>query len=487
MSSFEPTPSEDLLVTPIPPSGYVVSSAEDLWGRISSELESMVGVHAFQRIFHQSKIAEIDDTRISIAVASDMQQLWAETNYLDQLTAAVQVVVGHPLHVSVCVILPDDSVGKEDVSENTQGEEFEDFKTDRNSTGEQKDQCKRRIERAGLNVDYSFSKFVVGAHCQFAHAACEAVAKQTEGSIYNPLFMYGGSGLGKTHLMQAIGQQRIIQGAKGRVVYRTCETFTNEYIDAVRKGDIEKFRSRYRTADILCIDDVQFLAGKERSQEEFFHTFNALLDTKAQIVITSDRPANEIKLLAPRLISRFEAGMTVELQSPSLETRMAILERKRQGWKIKLSEDVLRFIAERIKSNVRRLEGAMVRLGTYVSLSGGNLDEDQIEYLLRDILREEARRQVSIDDIQKFVSEHYDIRLADMTSRRRPANIAFPRQIAMYLSREMTKSSLMEIGDAFGGRDHGTVIHAHKKIRQAIDGEKGMRETIAMLQSQLER
>ncbi len=462
---------------------------ENLWSKISEELEKLIGEHAFEKFFDQSQVLDVDDTRISIEVASDMQQLWVETNYLDQLTAAVHSVVGHPLHISICVASNEESQNIEKGSRSQKShkeQEFQNFKVENEGKGSDASAFKRRIERSGLNIDFSFDQFVVGDHCQFAHAACEAVAKNDR-SLYNPLFMYGGSGLGKTHLMQAIGQQRITSGGKGRIIYRTCEQFTNEYIDAVRKGDIEKFRNRFRTADILLIDDVQFLNGKERSQEEFFHTFNALLDSKAQIVLSSDRPANEIKKLAPRLISRFEAGMTVELQQPSLETRMAILERKRAGWKIKLEESVLRFIAERIKSNIRRLEGAMVRLGTFVSLSGKELDHAQIEYLLRDILSEEATRLVSIDDIQKSVSEHYDIRLADMTSRRRPANIAFPRQIAMYLSREMTKTSLIEIGDAFGGRDHGTVIHAHKKVAQMVNQEPGLRETLARLKSQLER
>ncbi len=459
--------------------------AAQVWGQISEHLAEMIGQHAFTKFFTNAEIEDIDDTRIQISVSNDMQQLWIETNYHDQVTSAVQNALGHPLHVSISV---------QDAQKNLQlkleasatDQDLDGFEIDENLPDHDGDKLKRRIERAGLNTDFSFEKFVVGQHCQFAHAACEAVAKQ-RGSLYNPLFLYGGSGLGKTHLMHAIGQQRLASGEQGRVIYRTCEQFTNEYIEAVRKGDIEKFRGRFRGADVLLIDDIQFLAGKERSQEEFFHTFNTLLDGKAQIVLTSDRPANEIKTLAPRLVSRFEAGMTVELLSPSLETRMAILERKREGWKISLDQGVLRFIAERIKSNIRRLEGAMVRLGTYVSLSGGKLDEAQIEYLLRDILREEATRQVSIDDIQKSVADHFEIRLADMTSRRRPANIAFARQVAMYLSRELTKSSLVEIGDAFGGRDHGTVIHAHKRVRELIDGEKGLKETLGMLQCQLER
>ena len=238
---------------------------------------------------------------------------------------------------------------------------------------------------------------------------------------------------------------------------------------------------------MLLIDDVQFLAGKERSQEEFFHTFNTLLDGHNQIVLTSDRAACEIKSLEPRLVSRFECGLTVEMQPPQMETRMAILKKKSHDWKVRVDESVLVFLAEHIRTNVRRLEGALMRVATYASLAGESVTVEKVEHLLRDLLREEAGRQVTIDSIQKAVAEHFDVRLADMTSRRRPASIAFPRQIAMYLSRPLTKGSLMEIGEAFGGRDHGTVIHACKKVAEKVDDEPGLKESIARIESQLRR
>jgi chromosomal replication initiator protein len=255
----------------------------------------------------------------------------------------------------------------------------------------------------------------------------------------------------------------------------------------VRRGDLEKFRRRYRSSDVLLIDDVQFLAGKERSQEEFFHTFNTLLDGRNQVVLTCDRPACEIKNLEPRLISRFECGLTVETQAPQMETRLAILRKKSRDWKVRVDESVLLFLAEKIRTNVRRLEGALMRVATYASLAGESVTVDKVEHLLRDLIREEASRQVSIDAIQKTVAEHFDVRLADMTSRRRPASIAFPRQIAMYLSRSLTKGSLMEIGEAFGGRDHGTVIHACKKVSAQIDKEAGLKETVARIEALLRR
>jgi chromosomal replication initiator protein len=327
---------------------------------------------------------------------------------------------------------------------------------------------------------------VVGGNNQFAHAACKAIAAGVR-TAYNPLFIHGGSGLGKTHLMQAIGQDILKARPDAKVIYLTCEKFTNEFILALQKGSLDNFRRRYRRANVLLVDDVQFLTGKEKSQEEFFHTFNTLLDGQAQVVLSSDRPASEIQTLEPRLVSRFECGLTVALQPPQLETRIAILRRKMEEWEVKIPDEWVRFIAQRIRSNVRRLEGALVRIATFNSLGQGELSTERIEDLLRDILREEAAAKVTIDTIQKTVAEYYDIRLADMTSRRRPANIAFPRQIAMYLSRKLTGGSLVEIGEAFGGRDHGTVIHACKRVEQMMQTDDQVRQAVVALGARLNR
>ena len=272
-----------------------------------------------------------------------------------------------------------------------------------------------------------------------------------------------------------------------RVVYLTCEKFTNEFIGAVQKGDLERFRKKYRSADVMLIDDVQFLSGKEKSQEEFFHTFNTLLDGQTSVVLTSDRPASEIQTLEPRLVSRFECGLTVPLQPPPLEVRMAILQRKMEDWNVRIPDQWVSFIAERVRTNVRRLEGAMVRIATFTSLGQGDLSMGRVEELLSDILREEATAKVTIDKIQKAVVEYYDLRIADMSSRRRPAAIAFPRQVAMYLSRELTSCSLVEIGEAFGGRDHGTVIHACRKVKQVIQTDDRVRQDVATLGTRLSR
>src|SRR3979411_2572805 len=256
--------------------------------------------------------------------------------------------------------------------------------------------------------------------------------------------------------MQAIGQQAMDRKKTFKVMYLSSERFTNEFIDAIQNTTLVKFRKRYRQADVLLIDDIHFLAGKERSQEEFFHTFNTLFDGRKQIVLSSDRPASEIANLELRLVSRFEWGLTTELQPPDIETRMAILRKKAEAFHFELAEDILAFLAQRVRTNVRRLEGALMRVASYQSLNGRECSRETVEQLLRDILREEAKKTVTIDQIQQKVAEQFDVRLADMTSKRRTANIAFPRQVAMYLARRHTTASLHEIGETVGGRDRGS-------------------------------
>ena len=450
------------------------------WEEVCEALRVMVSRDAFQRWFGAASWMGVEDGVASISVPGEIHQVWIETNYLPELTMAVSGIFDEVREVRVLVGESVETAGAPHANGSPALPRPSKAAT---LEGEALD---KRTKSAGLNPAHTFASFVVGANSQFAHAACEAVAKKS-GIGYNPLFIYGGPGLGKTHLMQAIGHELLHRQPGSRVIYLTCEKFTNEFIDAVRRGDIEKFRRRYRSSDVLLIDDVQFLAGKERSQEEFFHTFNTLLDGRNQVVLTCDRPACEIKSLEPRLISRFECGLTVEMQPPEMETRMAILKKKSMDWKVRVDESVLRFLADKIRTNVRRLEGALMRVATYASLAGESVSVEKIEHLLRDLIREEASRQVSIDAIQKAVAEHFDVRLADMTSRRRPASIAFPRQVAMFLSRSLTKGSLMEIGEAFGGRDHGTVIHACKKITERLTDEPGLKESIARIESQLRR
>jgi len=453
------------------------SDLSALWAKISESLAKLVGSDAYARWFKTASLVDFNETSAVVEVVSDIHQVWIETNYLPELQSAVSEILDASV-VKVIVSGEDQDLHSQPLQQGQSAKKI--------SGAVNEQSLQKKLKNVGLNPQFNFSRFVVGQNNEFAHAACSAVATQ-KGITYNPLFIHGGPGLGKTHLMQSIGYSVLRENPNKKVVYLTCEKFTNEYIDALRKGDIEKFRNKYRRVDILLIDDIQFLAAKDKSQEEFFHTFNTLLDMQSQIVLTSDRPACEIKKLEPRLVSRFECGLTVELEAPRLETRVAILNRKMDDWDVKLSEDVVYFLAERIRSNVRRLEGGLVRLATFASLGSGGVTIERAETLLRDILREEGSRQITIDSIQKQVSEHFDVRLADMSSRRRPANIAHARQVAMFLSRRLTNSSLMEIGDAFGGRDHGTVIHAVKKVEQKIDKDSAVRDTVDLLDAMLQR
>jgi chromosomal replication initiator protein len=448
------------------------------WQIISNSLRKSIGSDAFQRWFGVATWHSTSNGEGVVTVPGEIHQVWIETNYLPELMMAASEECEGMHHVKIMVAEIASDFSEENISSDNAPPQIR--------IELPSDMLEKRAKAAGLNPDYTFNKFVVGSNSQFAHAACEAVATKTCVG-YNPLFIHGGSGLGKTHLMHAIGQEILRRRPDARVIYLTCERFTNEFIEAIRKGDIDKFRRRYRSSDVLLIDDVQFLAGKERSQEEFFHTFNTLLDGRNQVVLTSDRPACEIKSIEPRLISRFECGLAVELQPPQLETRMAILKKKSLEWKVSVDENVLNFLAEKIRSNVRRLEGALVRVATFASLARESVSVEKVDYLLRDFIQEEASRQVSIDAIQRAVAEVFDVRMADMISRRRPASIAFPRQVAMYLSRSLTHSSLMEIGESFGGRDHGTVIHACKKVASELNKQSGLKERIERIESQLKR
>jgi chromosomal replication initiator protein len=448
-----------------------------IWDEIASGIRPHVSADAFQRWFAAIELVHADELALTFEVPNTIYQLWIESNYLNLVEAAALAVLGSPRAI------------KFRVSENGKT-----MRAPESTFEPSDDQLQVRIQEKesesasnhGMNPRNSFETFVVGSNNQFAHAAALAVA-QSPAKTYNPLFIYGGVGLGKTHLMQAIGQQVMERKKNFKVMYLSSEKFTNEFIDAIQHNTLVKFRKRYRQSDLLLIDDIHFLAGKERSQEEFFHTFNTLFDGRKQIVMSSDRPASEIANLEQRLVSRFEWGLTAELQPPDIETRMAILRKKVQILHVQLSQEILEFLAQRVRTNVRRLEGALMRVASYVSLSGREISREMVEQLLRDILQEEAKKIVTIDQIQKKVAEHFDVRLADMTSKRRPANIAFPRQIAMYLARRHTKSSLNEIGDAFGGRDHGTVLHAFKAVSARMKKEDQVRQLILLLDTQLER
>ena len=450
-----------------------------VWADISARIKAEVSADTYDRWFREIELVELDNQALTLRVPNNIFQFWIESNYLNLLRSATLLSLGSSREVKFVFAGEKTDIGPVEIP-----------KPQGNAPLLEPEELDAKPAPAGtngMNPRNSFEAFVVGTNNQFAHAACKAVS-DAPAKTYNPLFIYGGVGLGKTHLMHAIGHAILGKKKAAKVVYITSEAFTNEFIDAIQNNTLIKFRKRYRQADVLLIDDIQFLADKGRTQEEFFHTFNTLFDGHKQIVLSSDRPPSEIANLETRLVSRFEWGLTAELQAPDTETRVAILRKKEQAMGVKLDAEIVQFLAERIRTNVRRLEGALMRVASYVSLNEGRTpNREKIEHLLKDILHEEARRAITIDQIQRRVAEHFDVRLADMTSKRRPANIAFPRQIAMYLARELTKTSLSEIGDAFGGRDHGTVLHAHRLVREKIVKDERTRQVVSFLDTQLTR
>jgi len=448
-----------------------------IWASICLELQQVVSADAVNRWFRPLRVHNYANRTLTLVSDNSIYQYWIEENYLSQLKATASRVLGEPVSI---LFHSQESVGSLAIDEAPGPPEPVRVKKEplRLTPSTSPD------SRGCLNPRSTFESFVVGMNNQFAHAAALAVA-QAPARTYNPLFLHGSVGLGKTHLMQAIGH--LIQQNKKhlKVFYVTSEQFTNDYISAIQHGELAKFRKSYRQVDVLLIDDIQFLAGKDRSQEEFFHTFNTLCDGSKQIVLTSDSPPTEIANLEKRLTSRFEMGLTAELQLPDAETRLAILRHKMSAMPEKLSDGVLSFIAERVKTNIRRLEGALNRVAAFASLHGKAITVPQTEVLLRDLLQQEGQQTVSIDLIQRRVAETYDLRLADMTSKRRPANIALPRMVAMYLSRRLTPASLNEIGDAFGGRDHGTVLHANRTIEEKMKGDEKLRRIVNYLAEKL--
>ncbi|MEI6055609.1 MAG: chromosomal replication initiator protein DnaA, partial [Lentisphaerota bacterium] len=354
----------------------------------------------------------------------------------------------------------------------------EDFSTtpveDKNSTS----YSSEVIHIVNCNPKFTLDKFVVGDGNDFSYSAAAAIG-QAPGISFNPWFIYGGTGLGKTHLIQASAHEAIKNNKKLKVEYYTCEEFCNAYTDALQNNKISEFRKKFRKIDMLLIDDVQFLTGKEKLQEEFFNTFNALYNDNKQIVLTSDRSPREINGLEARLVSRFETGLTTDIQPPGLEMRVAILKKKQEEQIVKLSDEILYFIASKITSNVRRLEGALIRLTALTSMTGAKIDLGVAERILHPIIIQEAAAKVTIEMVQKKVAEHFDLMLKDLVSDKRPKNIAYPRMIAMYLSRELTEYSLPVIGESFGGRTHATVINAINKIRKERLQDKSMDHSIS--------
>ncbi len=448
--------------------------ADTIWSSAQEQLRSLLSADIYRLWFAPVRATATDANGVTLEVANDFCEVWLKDNYLSLLQDVLAHVAGRQLQVSF------------KVANTAAPATATALAAAKMKVGEAPVERALTAADSSFNPKYTFDSFVVGGNNNFAHAAALAVA-QAPGKSYNPLFLYGGVGLGKTHLLHAIGQHVFGHKKGAKVAYVSSEKFTNEYIDAIQNKQFARFRKKYRQTDVLLIDDIQFLAGKESIQEEFFHTFNALHEAHKQIVLTCDRPASEIQNLEHRLVSRFEWGLVTDLQPPDVEMRLAILHKKAKVMGVELPEDIVNFLANRIRTNIRRLEGALIRVASYASLTGKKLTLEVVEGLLREILHEEGRFSVSIESIQKKVAEHFDIRLADMTSKRRPENIAFPRQIAMFLARQMTESSLNTIGEAFGGRDHGTVLHACRLVKDRMSVDANVRQVVNVLEKQLLR
>ena len=450
-------------------------SAEKIWASAQAILRGMLNQDIYNLWFASLRATALDGDIITIEVPNDFSEVWLKDNYLGLLRDALGQASGQPLDIKFHAA--NTAAPIRPFADTSKAERAAPVET---------------VERGApakdlpFNPKNTFDTFVVGNNNTFAHAASMAVA-QSPGKSYNPLFLYGGVGLGKTHLLHAIGHYVSTHKKGAKVTYVSTEKFTNEFIDAIQNNQLVKFRRKYRQSDVFLIDDIQFLSGKERIQEEFFHTFNTLHESRKQIVLTCDRPASEIQGLEQRLVSRFEWGLVTDLQPPDVETRLAILRKKEKMMGVELPDEVLNFLAQRIRTNIRRLEGALVRVSSFAALTGKRITIEVAEGLLREVLHEEGRFTINIDVIQKKVAEHFDIRLADMTSKRRPENIAFPRQIAMYLARQMTESSLNTIGEAFGGRDHGTVLHACRLVKDRMQVDSQVRQVVQYLEKLLMR
>lgn len=454
-------------------------TADKLWAEALEILRQMLNPETFKLWFSRITAKSVTGTTIRLEVIDEFNGVWLKENYLGLIRDVLARVSGQLWTIEF-------EVGKAAAPSALPEPPPVPVPAGKPASHNGGARSQQSALDSVFNPANTFESFVVGDSNTFAHGAALAVA-QSPGKSYNPLFLYGGVGLGKTHLLHAIGQYVQAQKKGAKVAYLSSERFTNEFIDGIQNNQLAKFRRKYRQTDVLLIDDIQFLAGKERIQEEFFHTFNALHEARKQIVLTCDRTAAEIQNLEQRLVSRFEWGLVTDLQPPDVETRVAILRKKERALGVNLGDDILNFIAERIRTNIRRLEGALIRVASYASLTGREVTVDMVEELLREVLHEEGRFVINIEAIQKRVAEHYDLRHADMTSKRRPEHIAFPRQIAMFLSRQLTESSLSTIGEAFGGRDHGTVLHACRLVKDRMEVDPGVRHAVTYLEKQLLR
>jgi chromosomal replication initiator protein len=419
-----------------------------IWDQVLARIETKVNRHSFYTWFKPTSFVGDTGKTISVRVPNPLFKDWLTKHYSGVLAEALAEVRRSG---ATLTFVADGSVPAVAAELITVTEDDVTDSPPPPSTAS-----------ASLNPRYTFDTFIVGPSNQFAHAACRAVAEAPSRS-YNPLFIYGGVGLGKTHLMHAIGHYVLQHDAALKLTYISSERFMNEMINAVRYDRILEFREQYRSVDVLLVDDIQFVSGKEGTQTEFFHTFNALYDAQKQIVLSSDRPPHEIPALEERLRSRFEWGLIADIQPPDLETKVAILKRKAEAESVPLADPVAMYIAGRIKSNIRELEGSLIRLIAYASLTGREITLELTHEVLKNVL-EGDDKAITIESIQKYVSDHYQLKVADLKSRNNSKSVAMPRQVAMYLCKSLTDASLPEIGKSFGGKHHSTVIHSIKKI-----------------------
>jgi len=439
-----------------------LENISDLWNNALTNIEKKISKPSFETWLKSTKAHSLQGDTLTVTAPNEFARDWLEERYSQLIAGILYDITGEELGVKF--IIPQNQNEVEDEIPIPQKRNI-------------KDDDHQELPLNMLNPKYTFDTFVIGSGNRFAHAASLAVA-EAPAKAYNPLFIYGGVGLGKTHLMHAIGHYVQDHNPSAKVVYLSSEKFTNEFINSIRDNKAVDFRNKYRNVDVLLIDDIQFLAGKEQTQEEFFHTFNTLHEESKQIVISSDRPPKEIPTLEDRLRSRFEWGLITDITPPDLETRIAILRKKAKAEGLDIPNEVMLYIANQIDSNIRELEGALIRVVAYSSLINKDINADLAAEALKDIIPSSKPRVITIHEIQRVVGEHFNVKLEDFKAKKRTKSVAFPRQIAMYLSRELTDFSLPKIGEEFGGRDHTTVIHAHEKISKLI-------QTDAQFQKQL--
>jgi chromosomal replication initiator protein len=438
--------------------------AKQVWRAALGELQVSLSPANFETWLRDTHLVDVDEQRFRIAVPNGFAKDWLETRYRSLISQTLARVVGYSVQVEFVVATSGDGAGPVVA---TQPVRVEPARVGGEGGGS-----------LNLNARYTFSNFIVGSANRLAHAASLSVAERP-GHAYNPLFLYGGVGLGKTHLMHAIGNAVVAKFPRKRVVYATSEKFTNEFITSIQQGKVDDFRARYRRIDLLLIDDIQFIADKERTQEEFFHTFNAIHEDGKQIVLSSDRPPKAILTLEERLRSRFEWGLIADLTAPDLETRIAILRAKAEEQGVPITSDVIEFIARKVVSNIRELEGALNRIVAYASMGAMPISIELAQAVLSNVLYNPKKRQVTPERIAQAVSDYYGVGMEALRGQKREKSIVVPRQIAMFLMREETDVSLLRIGAELGGRDHSTVLHACDKINRELQANDDLRRDIA--------